>query len=181
MVRFFIDRPIFAWVIAIAVSLLGLLAILILPVDRYPQIAPPTITIRATYTGASSQTVENAVTQVIEQSQQSLDHLMYMTSTSASDGSAQVNLVFATGTNPDTAQVQVQNQLQAAMATLPQAVQQNGLTITKSSGSIFEVLSFTSEDGSMDNFDVANFMEARIDDQISRVSGVGNIQPIGQE
>ena len=88
MVRFFIDRPIFAWVIAIAVSLLGLLAILILPVDRYPQIAPPTITIRATYTGASSQTVENAVTQVIEQSQQSLDHLMYMTSTSASDGSA---------------------------------------------------------------------------------------------
>ncbi|TGV33780.1 efflux RND transporter permease subunit, partial [Mesorhizobium sp. M8A.F.Ca.ET.142.01.1.1] len=107
--------------------------------------------------------------------------LMYMTSTSASDGSAQVNLVFATGTNPDTAQVQVQNQLQAAMATLPQAVQQNGLTITKSSGSIFEVLSFTSEDGSMDNFDVANFMEARIDDQISRVSGVGNIQPIGQE
>ena len=181
MVRFFIDRPIFAWVIAIAVSLLGLLAIMILPVDRYPQIAPPTITIRATYTGASSQTVENAVTQVIEQSQQSLDHLMYMTSTSASDGSAQVNLVFATGTNPDTAQVQVQNQLQAAMATLPQAVQQNGLTITKSSGSIFEVLSFTSEDGSMDNFDVANFMEARIDDQISRVSGVGNIQPIGQE
>ncbi len=102
--------------------------------------------------------MENAVTQVIEQSQQSLDHLMYMTSTSASDGSAQVNLVFATGTNPDTAQVQVQNQLQAAMATLPQAVQQNGLTITKSSGSIFEVLSFTSEDGSMDNFDVANFM-----------------------
>ncbi|WMJ70903.1 efflux RND transporter permease subunit [Stenotrophomonas sp. 24(2023)] len=181
MVRFFIDRPIFAWVLAISVSLLGLLAILILPVDRYPQIAPPTITIRAVYTGASSQTVENAVTQVIEQSQQSLDHLMYMTSTSASDGSAQVNLVFATGTNADTAQVQVQNQLQAAMATLPQAVQQNGLTITKSSGSIFEVISFTSEDGSMDNFDVANFMESRIDDQVSRVSGVGNIQPIGQE
>ena len=180
MVRFFIDRPIFACDRhrgqparpARDPDPAG---------DRYPQIAPPTITIRATYTGASSQTVENAVTQVIEQSQQSLDHLMYMTSTSASDGSAQVNLVFATGTNPDTAQVQVQNQLQAAMATLPQAVQQNGLTITKSSGSIFEVLSFTSEDGSMDNFDVANFMEARIDDQISRVSGVGNIQPIGCE
>jgi multidrug efflux pump len=104
-----------------------------------------------------------------------------MTSTSASDGSAQVNLVFRTGTNPDAAQVQVQNQLQAAMATLPQAVQQNGLTITKSSGSIFEVVAFTSDDGSMDNFDVANFMESNIDDQISRVNGVGNIQPIGQE
>ena len=181
MVRFFIDRPIFAWVLAIAVTLLGILAVLVLSVGRYPDIAPPTITIRASYTGASAQTVEDSVTQVIEQSQQSLDHLLYMTSTSSSDGSAQVNLIFATGTNPDTAQVQVQNQLQAAMATLPQAVQQNGLTITKSSGSIFEVVSFTSEDGSMDNFDIANFMEARIDDQVSRISGVGNIQPIGEE
>jgi multidrug efflux pump len=179
MARFFIDRPVFAWVIAIVIVLAGLLAIAILPVERYPDIAPPTITVRATYTGASAQTVENAVTQVIEQSQQSLDHLLYMTSTSASDGSAQVNLVFRTGTDPDAAQVQVQNQLQAAMATLPQSVQQNGLTITKSSGSIFEVVAFTSDDGSMDNFDVANFMESNIDDQISRVNGVGNIQPIG--
>ena len=146
-----------------------------LPADR------PTITIRATYTGASSQTVENAVTQVIEQSQQSLDHLMYMTSTSASDGSAQVNLVFATGTNPDTAQVQVQNQLQAAMATLPQAVQQNGLTITKSSGSIFEVLSFTSEDGSMDNSMSPTSWKRASTTRSAASGGVGNIQPIGQE
>ena len=181
MARFFVNRPVFAWVIAIVIVLAGLLAIAILPVERYPDIAPPTITVRASYTGASAQTVENAVTQVIEQSQQSLDHLLYMTSTSASDGSAQVNLVFRTGTDPDAAQVQVQNQLQAAMATLPQSVQQNGLTITKSSGSIFEVVAFTSDDGSMDNFDVANFMESNIDDQISRVNGVGNIQPMGSE
>ncbi len=179
--RFFVHRPIFAWVIAIVIVLMGTLAIWVLPVERYPDIAPPTITVRATYTGASAETVEDSVTQVIEQSQQSLDHLLYMTSTSASDGSSQVNLVFKTGTDPDTAQVQVQNQLQAAMATLPQSVQQNGLTITKSSGSVFEVIAFTSDDGSMDNFDVANYMESNIDDQISRVSGVGNIQPMGSE
>ncbi|CTP90991.1 putative aminoglycoside efflux pump [Xanthomonas translucens pv. poae] len=181
MSRFFVNHPVVAWVMAIVVVLVGMLAIHALPIERYPQMAPPTITVRAAYTGASAQTVENTVTQLIEQSQQSLDHLLYMTSTSASDGTAQVNLVFETGTNADTAQVQVQNQLQSVMSVLPQAVQQNGLVITKSSGSLFEVVAFTSDDGSMDNFDVANYMESNIDDQISRVSGVGNIQPMGSE
>ena len=130
MSRFFIDRPIFAWVIAIVITLSGLLSITTLPVEQYPDIAPPSVTIRATYTGASAQTTENSVTQVIEQNMTGLDNLLYMNSSSTSSGSAQVTLTFASGTDPDIAQVQVQNKLQQAQSKLPDTVQSTGVTVT---------------------------------------------------
>ena len=130
MSRFFIDRPIFAWVIAIVITLAGLLSIFTLPVEQYPNIAPPSVSIRATYTGASAETTENSVTQVIEQNMTGLDNLLYMSSSSTSAGAAQVTLTFASGTNPDIAQVQVQNKLQQAQSKLPQTVQSTGVTVT---------------------------------------------------
>ena len=151
MSRFFIDRPIFAWVIAIVITLAGLLSIFTLPVEQYPNIAPPSVSIRATYTGASAETTENSVTQVIEQNMTGLDNLLYMSSSSTSAGAAQVTLTFASGTNPDIAQVQVQNKLQQAQSKLPQTVQSTGVTVTKSSGNIFMVLAFVSNNGSMDD------------------------------
>ena len=181
MSRFFIDRPIFAWVIAIVITLAGLLSISTLPVEQYPNIAPPSVTIRATYTGASAETTENSVTQVIEQNMTGLDNLLYMSSSSTSAGSAQVTLTFASGTNPDIAQVQVQNKLQQAQSKLPDSVQATGVTVTKSSGNIFMVLAFHSEDGSMDGTDIADYMSSSLKDPISRVNGVGNVQVMGSE
>ncbi|MEE7558912.1 efflux RND transporter permease subunit [Xanthomonas sp. Kuri4-2] len=181
MSRFFIDRPIFAWVIAIVITLAGALAVSTLSVEQYPDIAPPTVSIRATYTGASAETTENSVTQVIEQNMTGLDHLMYMSSSSTSSGSAQIKLTFESGTDPDTAQVQVQNKLQQAQSTLPDAVQSTGVTVTKSSGNIFMVLAFTSDDGSLDGTDIADYMVASVKDPVSRVSGVGNVQVMGSE
>ncbi len=181
MARFFIDRPIFAWVIAIVITLAGTLAVTTLSVEQYPDIAPPTVSIRATYSGASAQTVENSVTQVIEQAMTGLDNLMYMSSSSSSSGSAQITLTFESGTNGDTAQVQVQNKLQQAQSKLPTTVQTTGVTVTKSSGNIFMVVAFTSDDGSMDNLDIADYMKATLNDQISRVDGVGNTQVMGSQ
>ncbi len=181
MSRFFIDRPIFAWVIAIVITLSGLLSITTLPVEQYPDIAPPSVSIRATYTGASAQTTENSVTQVIEQNMTGLDNLLYMNSSSTSSGSAQVTLTFASGTDPDIAQVQVQNKLQQAQSKLPDTVQSTGVTVTKSSGSISMVLAFYSEDGSMDGTDIADYMSSSIKDPISRLNGVGNVQIMGAE
>ncbi|MBF5005911.1 efflux RND transporter permease subunit [Diaphorobacter caeni] len=181
MSRFFIDRPIFAWVIAIVITLAGLLSISTLPVEQYPDIAPPSVSIRATYTGASAETTENSVTQVIEQNMTGLDNLLYMSSSSTSAGSAQVTLTFASGTNPDIAQVQVQNKLQQAQSKLPESVQATGVTVTKSSGTIFMVLAFHSEDGSMDGTDIADYMSSSVKDPISRVNGVGNVQVMGSE
>jgi hydrophobe/amphiphile efflux-1 (HAE1) family protein len=179
MARFFIDRPIFAWVIAIVITLAGALAVTSLPIEQYPDIAPPTVSVRATYTGASAETVQNSVTQVIEQNMTGLDNLLYMSSSSSSSGSAQITLTFASGTDPDTAQVQVQNKLQQAESTLPQSVQSTGVTVTKSSGSIFEVIAFTSEDGSMSGTDLGDYMSSTVQDQISRVDGVGNVRVLG--
>ena len=181
MSRFFIDRPIFAWVIAIVITLAGLLAVFTLPVEQYPDIAPPSVSIRATYTGASAETTENSVTQVIEQNMTGLDNLMYMSSSSSSSGSANVTLTFASGTDPDTAQVQVQNKLQQAQSLLPDAVQSTGVTVSKSSGNLFMVLAFTSDDGSMDGTDIADYMVSSLQDPLSRVSGVGNVQVMGSE
>lgn len=181
MPEFFINRPIFAWVIAIAITLAGALSIFTLPIEQYPDIAPPTISINATYTGASAETTENSVTQVIEQNMTGLDNLLYMSSSSSSSGSSSVKLTFASGTDPDTAQVQVQNKLQQAEASLPQSVQNNGVTVTKSSGGIFMVLSFTSDDGSMDATDLADYMVSSVKDQVSRVDGVGNVQVMGSQ
>ncbi len=179
MARFFIDRPIFAWVIAIIIMVAGALSITQLPISRYPDIAPPTVSIGAFYPGASAKAVEDSVTQVIEQSMTGLDGLLYMSSTSESNGSASVTLTFDSGTDPDTAQVQVQNKLQLATSSLPSIVQTQGLRVSKSNPGFLMVLGFVSADGSMDQRDIADYLRANLVDPISRVDGVGNVQVFG--
>ena len=179
MARFFIDRPIFAWVIAILVMLAGALSIFRLPVSMYPDIAPPAVTISASYPGASAEAVENAVTQVIEQSMKGLDGLIYMSATSSSQGQAHVSLAFRSGTNPDIAQVQVQNKLQLAMPLLPQEVQRQGVNVTKSRSGFLMIIGLVSRDGSMKREDIADFAATNLRDPLSRVEGVGTIQTLG--
>ncbi|MCG3882004.1 efflux RND transporter permease subunit [Psychrobacter sp. Ps3] len=179
MSRFFIDRPIFAWVLAILVMLIGVISVVNLPIEQYPRIAPPTVSVSATYPGANAQTVENSVVQIIEQRMKGLDGLMYMSSSSSSNGSASVTLTFENGTDPDTAQVQVQNKLQAAMSALPEAVQRQGVNVNKSSSSFLMVQAFVSEDGSMDRADIADYINSNVLDSISRVEGVGEVQVFG--
>ena len=147
MANFFIERPVFAWVLAIIMMLSGVIAITQLPIAQYPNIAPPAVTISASYPGADVQTVQNSVTQIIEQNMNGLDGLMYMSSTSDASGNATLTLTFESGTNPDIAQVQVQNKLQLAMPSLPQQVQQQGISVDKASSNILLVAAFISEDG----------------------------------
>ncbi|WP_052100859.1 efflux RND transporter permease subunit [Novilysobacter arseniciresistens] len=179
MARFFIDRPIFAWVIAIIIMLAGTLAIFTLPVSMYPSVAPPAVEIRATYPGASAQVVENSVTQIVEQNMKGLDGLLYFSSNSSSNGMATITLTFESGTDPDIAQVQVQNKLQLAMPLLPQEVQRQGVNVSKSASGFLQVLGFVSEDGSMDRVDISDYVGANLVDPLSRVPGVGNIQVFG--
>ncbi len=179
MSRFFINRPIFAWVLAILVMLLGIISVISLPIEQYPSIAPPTVSIRANYPGADAQTIEDSVVQVIEQQMTGLDGLMYINSSSSSSGEATVRLTFENGTDPDIAQVQVQNNLQAAMSSLPESVQRQGVNVTKSSASNFMVQAFISEDGTMDRADIADYISSNVLDQISRVDGVGNANLYG--
>ncbi|BBF85380.1 RND efflux system, inner membrane transporter CmeB [Aquitalea magnusonii] len=181
MSKFFIDRPIFAWVIAIVIMLAGLLSIRSLPVSQYPAIAPPQIAINATYPGASAKTVEDSVTQVIEQKMQGIDHLRYMNSTSDDTGAVTITMTFDAGTNPDTAQVQVQNKLQSAMATLPTVVQQQGITVTKSARNFLMVVGFVSEDGSMTGTDLGDYVASNLQDSLSRVNGVGEVSLFGSQ
>lgn len=181
MARFFIDRPIFAWVIAIILMLAGAAAVFTLPIAQYPTIAPPSIQIRATYPGASASTVENTVTQVIEQQMSGLDHLLYMSSTSDDSGTAMITLTFDAGTNPDIAQVQVQNKLQLATPILPQIVQQLGLPVTKSSSSFLLILAFVSQDGSMSRNDLTNYVASHVQDPVSRLNGVGTVTLFGTQ
>ncbi|MGO4702379.1 efflux RND transporter permease subunit [Dyella sp. 2RAB6] len=181
MARFFIDRPIFAWVIAIIVMLAGALSMLRLPVSQYPVIAPPQVTINANYPGASAQAAEDSVTQIIEQNMKGLDGLLYMSATSDSDGSVQVTLTFENGTNPDIAQVQVQNKLQLATPLLPQIVQQQGINVVKSSSGFLMVVGFVSQDGRLDGEDISDFVNAHLVDPLSRVAGVGNIEVFGSK
>ncbi|MFL9963919.1 efflux RND transporter permease subunit [Paraburkholderia sediminicola] len=181
MAKFFIDRPIFAWVIAIILMLAGIASVFTLPIAQYPTIAPPAVQISATYPGASAKTVENTVTQVIEQQMSGLDHLLYLASTSDDSGTATITLTFAAGTNPDIAQVQVQNKLQLATPLLPQAVQQLGTKVTKSSSSFLLVMAFVSEDGSMSKYDLANYVASNIQDPISRIDGVGTVTLFGSQ
>jgi multidrug efflux pump len=179
MSQFFINRPIFAWVIAMLAMLLGVMAILNLPVEQYPRIAPPTVSISTSYPGASAQTIEDSVTQIIEQKMKGLDGLMYMSSNSSSAGSAQVTLTFESGTDPDIAQVQVQNKLQSAMSSLPEMVQRMGVNVAKSTSGFLMVVGVVSEDGSMDRADIADYINSNMVDQISRVDGVGEVSVFG--
>ncbi|TAM55541.1 MAG: efflux RND transporter permease subunit [Paraburkholderia sp.] len=181
MAKFFIDRPIFAWVIAIILMLAGVASIFNLPIAQYPTIAPPSIQISASYPGASAKTVENTVTQVIEQQMSGLDHLLYLSSTSDDSGTATITLTFDAGTNPDIAQVQVQNKLSLATPLLPTVVQQLGTKVTKSSSSFLLVLAFVSEDGSMSKYDLANYVASHIQDPISRLNGVGTVTLFGTQ
>ena len=179
MARFFIDRPVFAWVIAIVIMIAGSLSITRLPISRYPTIAPPTITVSASYPGASAQVVQDSVTQIIEQNMKALDGLLYISSTSQSNGAAAITLTFASGTNADIAQVQVQNKLQLATALLPQVVQQQGISVTKTGEGFLLVIGFVSEDGSMSRDDISDFITTSIVDPLSRVPGVGSTQVFG--
>jgi len=179
MARFFIDRPIFAWVIAIVVMVAGALSITRLPISRYPTIAPPTVTVSAVYPGASAQVVEDSVTQVIEQSMKGLDGLLYIASTSDANGASVITLTFESGTNADIAQVQVQNKLQLATPLLPQVVQQQGVSVTKTGEGFLQVVGFVSEDGSMSRDDLADYVGTNVVDPLSRVPGVGSIRLFG--
>jgi multidrug efflux pump len=181
MSRFFIDRPIFAWVIAIVIMLAGVLAVPSLPVSMYPQIAPPAVVINATYPGASAKTVEDSVTQVIEQKMTGLDGLLYMSSASDANGSATVTLTFKAGTNPDIAQVQTQNKLQLALPLLPQAVQDQGVRVNKSTSDFLMVVGFISEDGRMTNSDLADYVVTNLQEPLSRVPGVGDLTVFGSQ
>lgn len=179
MSAFFINRPIFAWVIAIVIMLGGLLALTSLPISQYPQIAPTTVNISATYPGADAQTVENSVTKVIEQGMTGIDNLDYMTATSTSTGSASITLTFTTAADPDTAQVQTQNKLQLVQSQLPQVVQSNGITVSKSSTGFLMVIGFVSSDGKMNSTDLADYVDSTINDTLKRVEGVGSTQLFG--
>ncbi|QEI08111.1 efflux RND transporter permease subunit [Pigmentiphaga aceris] len=181
MAKFFIDRPIFAWVIAIVIMLAGVLAITTLPVSQYPQIAPPKVQINATYPGASAKTLEDTVTQVIEQRMNGIDGLRYMASTSDSSGTVQITLTFEAGTNPDIAQVQVQNKLQLATALLPQEVQQQGIRVSKASAGFLMVAAFVSTNGTQGRDDLSDYVAANVQDPISRVPGVGDITLFGSQ
>ncbi|MDL2209339.1 multidrug efflux RND transporter permease subunit [Desulfovibrio sp. OttesenSCG-928-O18] len=181
MAHFFIDRPIFAWVIAILIMLFGVLAINTLPVSQYPNIAPPEVTITAVYPGASAKTIEDTVVQVIEQKLKGIDNLNYMYSTSDSSGRGEITLSFDAGTHPDIAQVQVQNKLQLATPLLPEMVQRQGVTVMKSTRNFLMVVGFYSEDGSMSEYDISDYVSSYIQDPLSRVSGVGDMFVFGSQ
>ena len=177
--RAFIDRPIFAWVISIVIMLAGLGGMLTLPIEQYPDIAPPSINIRASYPGASAETVESSVTQIVEQQLTGIDGLLYFSSNSSSQGSANITATFAKGTDPDIAQVQVQNRVQQALSRLPQQVQQQGLTVTKSNPDFLMIVAIYDETRRRTNIDVADFMVTNLQDVIGRVEGVGEVNVFG--
>ncbi|ELM1618348.1 efflux RND transporter permease subunit [Salmonella enterica] len=181
MANFFIRRPIFAWVLAIILMMAGVLAIMQLPVAQYPTIAPPAVSISATYPGADAQTVQDTVTQVIEQNMNGIDNLMYMSSTSDSAGSVTITLTFQSGTDPDIAQVQVQNKLQLATPLLPQEVQQQGISVEKSSSSFLMVAGFVSDNPNTTQDDISDYVASNIKDSISRLNGVGDVQLFGAQ
>src|ERR1700732_2616829 len=181
MVNFFIDRPIFAWVLPIVIMLAGVLAITTLPIAQYPSIAPPAISISVTYPGASADTVQSSVTQVIEQQLSGIDHLLYFGSETDGDGSMTITLYFEQGTNPDIAQVQVQNKLQLATPLLPLEVQQEGLRVAKATRNFLLVIGFYSTDGSMSSGDVSDYIASYVQDPVSRTPGVGDYQLFGTQ
>lgn len=181
MARFFIDRPVFAWVIAIGIMVAGLLSLRAMAVAQYPTIAPPAISINVTFPGASAETVQTTVIQVIEQQLSGIDNLLYFDSQASKDGAARIQLTFAPGTNSDTAQVQVQNRVQLAVPRLPLTVQQQGIRVVKSSGNFLLVVGFVSTDGSMSRTDISDFLVSNVQDPISRTPGVGDYQVFGAQ
>src|SRR5262245_804004 len=181
MADFFIDRPVFAWVIAILITVAGILCIFNLPTAAYPEVAPPQIMVTTTYPGASADTVENTVTQVIEQQLTGIDNLLYFTSTSNSAGGVTITLTFATGTDPDSAAVQTQNRLALAQPRLPTEVIQQGITVAKASAGFAFVGALKSDDGSLDSLQLNNILATRVLDQVNRISGVGSTMQFGSE
>ncbi|WP_009962144.1 efflux RND transporter permease subunit [Verrucomicrobium spinosum] len=181
MSRFFIDRPVFAWVVALVIMVAGGISMMTLPISQYPNIAPPAVAISASYPGASAKTVEDTVTQVIEQKMNGIDNLRYIESASDSNGGATVTITFEGGTDPNIAQVQVQNKLQLALPLLPQEVQAQGVRVAKATNNNLLVLGLVSEDGSMDNTDLSDYLFGSMQDPISRVTGVGDIQTFGSQ
>ncbi|MEI4232096.1 efflux RND transporter permease subunit [Roseovarius sp. D22-M7] len=181
MASFFIDRPVFAWVISILIMGIGVLAIRLLPVSQYPEIAPPSVSVTANYPGAAADTVANTVTQIIEQQMTGLDGLRYFSSRSTSQGNAEITLTFETGTDPDIAQVQVQNKLGQATPLLPEVVQRQGITVEKSSAGFLMVIGMISTDGRLDQVDLSDYMTTNLVDELSRVEGVGSVQVFGAE
>src|ERR1700751_2771071 len=181
MSRFFIARPIFAIVIALLVMLAGGLAIVSMAIEQYPTTAPPSIQISASYVGASAETATDTVVQVIEQQMNGINNLIYLSSNADDTGTSTITLTFAPGTNPDIAQVQVQNKLQLAVPLLPQAVQQAGIRVTKSTNAFLMFVGFISTDHSMTKFDIANYVVSHVQDPLSRVNGVGNMNVLGTQ
>jgi hydrophobe/amphiphile efflux-1 (HAE1) family protein len=179
--RFFLDRPVFAWVIAIVLMVAGALAIYNLPISQYPPIAPPSIAIDAFYPGASAETVENSVTQIIEQKMTGFDKMLYLSATSDSSGAARIELTFAPGTNPDLAWAQVQNKLQLAMASLPEVVQRQGVKVSKSTRNYLLIVGLVSEDGSMDGNDLQDYAQSNLEKVLARVPGVGEVTTFGSQ
>jgi len=181
MSKFFLERPVFAWVIAIGIMVIGGLAIYSLPVAQYPPIAPPSISITASYAGASAETVENTITQIIEQKMTGFDNLLYMSSTSDSSGQARIELTFRPGTDPDLAWAQVQNKLQLATSSLPTTVQNYGITVSKSTRNYLIFVALTSEDGSMDGADLRDYAQSNLEQVLARVQGVGEVSTFGSQ
>ena len=181
MARFFINRPIFAWVIAIVIMLAGLVSVFTLPVSQYPTIAPPSVSIRASYPGADASTVERSVTQIIEQNLTGLDGYMYMSANSDSYGNSSITITFEPGTNADIAQVQVQNKMQQTQSQLPSVVQQNGVDVSKSTDAFLMIVGLTANDGLHDNSDLSDYIYANIREPLARVAGVGDLMVFGAE
>ena len=181
MPKFFIDRPIFAWVVSLLIILIGAVSITQLPVAQYPSVAPPSISVNAVYAGASAETLQNTVTSIIEQQLNGIDNLLYVSSSSNASGQATISLYFVPGTNPDVAQVQVQNKLQLAIPSLPQVVQQAGVTVAKSTRNYLMFFTLSSTDGSMDEVALGNYISSSVLDPIRRVSGVGEALLFGTE
>src|SRR5512136_1772442 len=179
--RFFLERPVFAWVIAIILMVAGGLAIYTLPISQYPPIAPPSIAVTAFYPGASAETVENSVTQIIEQKMTGFDKLLYLSATSDSAGMTRLELTFAPGTDPDLAWAEVQNKLQLAMSSLPEVVQNQGITVGKSTRNYLIIVGLISEDGSMDGNDLRDYAQSNLEKILARVPGVGEVQNFGSQ
>ncbi|MBU2965949.1 efflux RND transporter permease subunit [Amphritea sp. 2_MG-2023] len=179
--RFFIDRPVFAWVISIIIMLSGIASIMSLPVAQYPSVAPPVIKIKTSYTGADAITVENSVTQILEQQLTGLDGLLYFSSSSTADGSAEVNITFEEGTDPDYAQVQVQNKVQQINSRLPDSVQSQGVTVTKSNSDFLLVIALYDSTDQANAFDISDYIASNMEDSLARIEGVGDVRVFGAQ